>query len=77
MHPDKQRIKIAEILDVVGADYDFLNDENAMLEAEEFLDSEDYYIFRRHLKEITNNSSSPSLHERAEAFLKTFGEWEE
>ena len=77
MHPDKQRIKIAEIC---GADEplpDYLNDEDAMCEAEELIEGEDYYIFRHHLKEIKSYSLIPSLHARAEAFLKTFGEWEE
>ena len=91
MHPDKQRIKIAQIC---GVDGDYLNDLNAMHEAEKRLNywhRNDYsmklksMILTKILGEDSNNLNDISravmrlpfvtAAQKAEAFLKTFGEW--
>lgn len=117
MHPDKQRIKIAEICgwnDISEHEMgyicgrpgfapgyfdeipDYLRDLNAMHEAEKRLIGYQIYAYSMNLKsmiltpilgEDSNNLNDILLAfmrlsfvtaaQKAEAFLKTFGEWEE
>ena len=60
---------------------DYLNDLNAMHEAEEHLSTEEIKTYMGHLLDIMGISvwciTHVSAAERAEAFLKTIGKWEE
>jgi hypothetical protein len=88
----KQRMAIAK---ACGMDRDFLNDLNAMHEAEKHLDSNGRWLDYTHaLAELVtpdqNNEYRTTLNwtivwpilsasavQRAEAFLRTIGKWEE
>jgi hypothetical protein len=61
---------------------DYCNDLNAMHEAEKTLDDYQYYNYCRHHLPDTQRSEmaqgrTATARQRAEAFLKTIGEWEE
>jgi hypothetical protein len=70
---------------------DYLNDLNAMHEAEEILTDQQHNRFRKHLAHVVGERESPSYstpgwrrryvsataRQRAEAFLKTIGKWED
>ena len=62
---------------------DFCNDLNAMHEAEKMLTEEQFVFFRTHLHErLEDHPASRYLwhataRQRAEAFLRTLGKWEE
>ena len=67
---------------------DYLNDLNAMHEAEKVLAESQYYDFRQYLKQITMHTKifmeehkraviTATATQRAEAFLRTIGKWEE
>lgn len=61
---------------------DYLNDLNAMHEAEKTLTGEQYAVFARHLDSMLFRGSardiiSATAAQRAEAFLKTTGKWEQ
>lgn len=60
--------------------YDFCNDLNAMHEAEKVLDIVQQGYFWDHIKDIVGEGFT-QLHatarQRAEAFLRTLGKWEE
>ena len=72
-HPPQvtQRIKVP----------DYINDLNAMHEAEEHLSTEEIKTYMGHLLDIMGISvwciTHVSAEQRAEAFLKTIGKWEE
>ena len=63
--------------------YDFCNDLNAMHDAEKMLTYEQCAFFRTHLRErIEDHAASlfvwhATARQRAEAFLRTLGKWEE
>lgn len=101
MHPDKQRIKIAEICGYTNVEQlddqiigmlpqspvsfrldvpDYLIDLNAMHLAERRLNTEqkrEFFLLLHDLLPDETYSVFAPAHIRAEAFLKTFGEWEE
>ena len=104
MNPEKQRIAIAEACgwkpDKRGLGWlsphgyyspepDYLNDLNAMHEAEKVLTDEQDLEYSEALEQVvegrylTNNSEdmrrlrSATASQRAEAFLRTIGKWEE
>jgi len=70
---------------------DYLNDLNAMHEADEILTDQQHNRFRKHLAHVVGERESPSYstpgwrrryvsataRQRAEAFLRTIGKWEE
>ncbi len=62
---------------------DYLNDLNAMHEAEKVLDSEQCSLYFRTLFDVVGNSLKPmnmvhaTATQRAEAFLRTLGLWKE
>jgi hypothetical protein len=70
---------------------DYLNDLNAMHEAEASLTDEQHSAFRKHLASVVGERESPSYStpgwrrryvsstaaQRAEAFLRTIGKWED
>ena len=87
MNPEQQRIAIAE---AVGKDADYLNDLNAMHEAEKVLTpyTRPEYLCqlfdaatrgRSGLYPVDENylSHHATASQRAEAFLRTIGKWEE
>lgn len=59
---------------------DYLNDLNAMHEAEKTLTDKQYELFALHLGPLTSQRKreyiSSTAAQRAEAFLKTIGKWE-
>lgn len=65
---------------VVGPVPDYLNDLNAMHEAEKVLTNEQYDIFALRLGPLTSMRRrqyiSATATQRAEAFLRTIGKWE-
>jgi hypothetical protein len=91
MKPEEQRIAIAEACGWQGGYYgsipdsDYLNDLNAMHEVEETLSEGQRLIHEHYLADSSikagNFSHWPLIHataaQRAEAFLKTLGKWEE
>ena len=103
MTPDKQRIAIAEACGIVSEDKwgslyktprgilrdcpDYLNDLNAMHEAEKVLpDGHTYWEFIRILDDIVKHGphidyvadrASATAAQRAEAFLRTIGKWKD
>ena len=78
MNPEQQRIAIAQ---AVGKDADYLNDLNAMREAEASLFGTNYWVACKYERLITRMTGSWAWHatasQRAEAFLRTIGKWEE
>jgi len=61
---------------------DYINDLNAMHEAENTLNSEAHSRFREHVWAVTHSHDgreylSATAAQRAEAFLRTIGEWKE
>jgi len=87
MNPEQQRIAIAE---AVRKDADYLNDLNAMHEAEKVLtpNTRPEYLCqlfdvatrgRSGLYPVDENylSHHATASQRAEAFLRTFGKWED
>ena len=94
MNPEAQRIAIAEACGIVSKDQwgplyktprgilrdcpDYLNDLNAMHEAENALDGDQLIIMAGN---VCFNFAAHPLHataaQRAEAFLRTVGKWEE
>ena len=87
MTPEQQRIAIAEACgednDSIYRDLipDYLNDLNAMHEAEKTLTDKAHEEFRLNLYEVLGDDSrlivSSTAAQRAEAFLLTIGKWEE
>lgn len=65
---------------VFGPVPDYLNDLNAMHEAEKTLTDKQYELFTLHLGPLTSQRKreyiSSTASQRAEAFLKTIGKWE-
>jgi hypothetical protein len=60
---------------------DYLNDLNAMHEAEKAMNNNDWWKFVEHLTNICAGGTalgiSATASQRAEAFLRTIGKWEE
>lgn len=87
MTPEQQRIAIAgacgEDNDSIYRDLipDYLNDLNAMHEAEKIMNNNDWWKFVEHLTNICGGGTalgiSATASQRAEAFLRTIGKWEE
>ena len=93
MNPEQQRIAIAEAcgwLKVHGHSVagipDYLNDLNAMHDAEDWIPhhlshidywQKGYGRFQTLLAELTITPYSATASQRAEAFLRTIGKWEE
>ena len=95
MNPEQQRIAIAEAcewkqipdgrwkLDEKVEQFlpDYLNDLNAMHEAENVLTNEQWWLFVEFLTEIRGGGValciSATAAQRAEAFLRTIGKWVE
>ena len=87
MTPEQQRIAIAEACgednDSIYRDLipDYLNDLNAMHEAEKIMNNNDWWKFVEHLTNICGGGTalgiSATASQRAEAFLRTIGKWEE
>jgi hypothetical protein len=95
MNPEQQRIAIAEACgwEPIPEGYyhpdnpigqtmpDYLNDLNAMREAEASLFGTNYWVACKYERLITRMASSWAWHatasQRAEAFLRTIGKWEE
>ena len=88
MTPEQQRVAIAEAcgwLKVHGHSVagipDYLNDLNAMHEAEKTLTDKAHEEFRLNLYDLIRDDSrlivSSTASQRAEAFLRTIGKWEE
>ena len=86
MNPEQQRVAIAEACgednDSIYRDLipDYLNDLNAMHEAEKVLTSEQVTSYVYLLESMNDRWSTPAFAtaaQRAEAFLRTIGKWEE
>ena len=90
MTPEAQRTAIAEAcgwkteyrdaVSSVTALPDYLNDLNAMHEAEKVLTSEQVTSYVYSLESMNEQWSTPAFataFQRAEAFLRTIGKWEE
>ncbi len=96
MNPEQQRIAIAEAVGKWHSGWpheymnqsdrlrhipDYLNDLNAMREAEASLFGTNYWVACKYERLITRMASSWAWHatasQRAEAFLRTIGKWEE
>ena len=93
MTPEQQRIAIAEACgednDSIYRDLipDYLNDLNAMHEAENILNADQMVSYDYHLDRVVGNGRqglnieyflwSATATQRAEAFLRTIGKWEE
>lgn len=95
MNKEKQRIAIAEACGLGDYDTnmngwhdesiqalpDYLNDLNAMHEAENTLTDGQYELFTLHLGPLTSQRKrkyiSSASAQRAEAFLRTIGKWED
>ena len=87
MTPEQQRIAIAEACgednDSIYRDLipDYLNDLNAMHDAEKTLTDKAHEEFRLNLYDLIRDDSrlivSSTASQRAEAFLRTIGKWEE
>ena len=90
MTPEAQRIAIAEAcgwkteyrdaVSSVTALPDYLNDLNAMHDAEKVLTSEQVTSYVYSLESMNERWSTPAFAtaaQRAEAFLRTIGKWEE
>ena len=92
MSPEKQRIAIAEVCGWSKADAkrgytlsqfteqvpDYLNDLNAMHEAEKVLTTFDEWdIYCVYLGDTQPSCAKATARQRAEAFLRTLGKWEE
>ena len=89
MTPDKQRAAIAQACGIVTHDHwgplyrtpqglvrvcpDFLNDLNAMHEAEKVLTADQWHKYDR----LNGWKWNATATQRAEAFLRTIGKWEE
>jgi hypothetical protein len=96
MNPEQQRIAIAEAVGKWHSGWpheymnqsdrlrhipNYLNDLNAMHEAEKTLTDKAHEEFRLNLYEVIGDDSrlivSSTASQRAEAFLRTIGKWEE
>ena len=88
MNPEHQRVAIAEAcgwLKVHGHSVagipDYLNDLNAMHDAERVLVRLQWVSYLRRLQTLCDESVTWPIHatasQRAEAFLRTIGKWEE
>ncbi len=93
MSPEKQRIAIAEVCGWSKADAkrgytlsqfteqvpDYLNDLNAMHEAEDELSGNQYMVYATILDSVEGSlfGIRATARQRAEAFLRTLGKWEE
>jgi len=97
MNKEQQRIKIAEacgfdkshwlelgsgiVFGTSGSLPDYLNDLNAMHEAEKVLNNTNWWIFVEHLTNICGGGValgiSATATQRAEAFLRTLNLWED
>ena len=96
MTPEKQRVAIAEACGwktdkrglgwlsprgYYASEPDYLNDLNAMHEAEKTLTDKAHEEFRLNLYEVLGDDSrlivSSTAAQRAEAFLRTIGKWKE
>lgn len=98
MNTDKQNIAIAQACGVVSKDHwshlykteqgyardcpDYLNDLNAMHEAENVLPAGQWDRYAQWLRELTSSNrrfliAHATASQRAEAFLRTIGKWEE
>jgi hypothetical protein len=96
MAPEQQRIAIAEACGIVSRDQwgplyktalgvvrvcpNYLNDLNAMHEAEKVLTSEQVTSYVYSLESMNERWSTPAFataSQRAEAFLRTIGKWKE
>ena len=85
MNTEKQRITIdATIAQVTGLDLPFSSCLNAMHEAEKVLDPDDYAQYEQNLRKTYPVFMGGGFHllhataeQRAEAFLRTIGKWEE
>ena len=84
MNAEKQRIAIAEACGIFGDCPDYLNDLNAMHKAEKMLNQMQARANAYHLAESSQNKTWASCHiwhqsaaERAKAFLRTLGKWED
>jgi hypothetical protein len=91
MTPEQQRIAIAEACgwtdtQIIDGKYgqtdvpDYLNDLNACHEMEEVLTSEQVTSYVYSLESMNERWSTPAFataSQRAEAFLRTIGKWEE
>ena len=96
MNPEQQRIAIAEACGwktdkrglgwlsprgYYASEPDYLNDLNAMHEAEKTLTDKAHEEFRLNLYEVLGDDSrlivSSTAAQRAEAFLRTIGKWKE
>ncbi len=89
MNPEQQRIAIAEACgwkigyrdpEAWHPLPDFLHDLNAMHEAEKVLTSEQVTSYVYSLESMNDRWSTPAFAtaaQRAEAFLRTIGKWEE
>ena len=56
---------------------DYLNDLNAMHEAEKTLDDKQRLLYLRHLTQLPNYGRCATAAQRAEAYLRTTGKWKE
>ena len=83
MNKEAQRSAIAE---ACGKDANYLNDLNAMHEAEKMIPRQLYHVdywqkgyvrFQQILSGLTITPYSATSSQRAEAFLRTIGKWEE
>ena len=90
MTPEAQRIAIAEACASQGVLPDYLNDLNAMHEAEKVLTHDQMIDYSRHVGKLVTSHLPASraawmdfklinstASQRAEAFLRTIGKWKE
>ena len=57
--------------------WDWTNDLNAMHEAQQKLSREEFVVYIDELMELHHEPMLSSVRQRAEAFLRTLGKWEE
>ena len=86
MNIEKQRIAIAEACGIFGDCPDYINDLNAMHKAEKILTNDQHLQYHLTLTKVCTGYALPeffgsairaSAEQRAKAFLRTLGKWED
>lgn len=80
MNPEQQRIAIAKACGwkfQINTLPNYLHDLNAMHEAEEKLDCNQWEVWHRIVGEWPTELARLTASQRAEAFLRTIGKWKE
>ena len=86
MTPEKQKIAIAQACGIFGDCPDYINDLNAMHKAEKILTNDQHLQYHLTLTKVCTGYALPeffgsairaSAEQRAKAFLRTLGKWED